>query len=81
MSVELSKHKERRCVTEQGECRTRWGATLTNGKGQVHHTFTWAETREDACRRMAELIAQSPDLWRDWTYTVADKPSVTVQEV
>lgn len=75
MSVELSKTKAPASVTAQGTSNVRWDATLTNGKGQTHHTFTWANTREAACERMDDVMAQSPDLWRGWTYTLADAPT------
>lgn len=49
----------------------RFEVTLTKVGERTQYTFTWAATHQEAQARMAETVAQSPDIWGGWTFTVA----------
>ena len=53
----------------------RWEVTLTHESPEHRdiHTFTFAETREGAERRLREGFEASPKMWAGWTFTIGEE--------
>ncbi|QPB09746.1 hypothetical protein CPT_Shaeky_059 [Streptomyces phage Shaeky] len=50
----------------------RYEIVLTGPDAPVH-TFTWAETPEDAAKRVGEQMAAAYPLWDGWTARISTK--------
>lgn len=55
----------------------RWEVRMTHPSPKERDviTHTWGETREDAQRRVTEIVAEHPELYFGWSLVVAQEPT------
>ena len=53
----------------------RWEVTLTHESPEHRdvHTFTFAEAREGAARRLFEGMEACPEVWAGWSFTIGEE--------
>lgn len=53
----------------------RWEVTLTHESPEHRdvHTFTFAEAREGAEKRMKEGMEACPEVWAGWSFTIGEE--------